>query len=743
VPDGTYLLNKTTINSDARTVNSSQLRPFLRQQPNSSMLLLGRVRLQTYNIPNNDSTWLSRRLINWGEPPVLFSEQLTAISTEQIRLHLINRGYLSAEVDTAVILENRKANVTYNITANEPHRISSIRDSIQYTDTTIFNIIQESRRTVTIREGDIFDRQVLEDGRIRLTNLLRNRGYFNLQRDDFVWYADTTTVDSLQVSLAIGLRPTTENSLTQYTLGNVTVISGVPDAILQDSTQHFLLDTATFRGVQIVSERNQFLRPRAIYYNTFLRPGRLYSDRVLDRTQASLNMLGPVSQAQILPPVSVERNDSNFLDYRIIILQGNPHFTQFSIDGTNSAGDLGISTNAIYAHRNFLKGGETFRVRLNAAYEFISSSDSLAFIDQSYFEYGVETSLAIPQLLLPWLMQRLHDRPSASTEFSIGANFQKRPEYLRQFFSLSTQFRWQSSDWRIQNTIEPVGITYIRMPYTSDTFDSLFVNNPILRYSYSEQSIVRTAYNINYTNISRIPGIAAPAVPIRVRAGAEVAGWIPRIISGMGGSQTNGEGFKTVFGTPYAEYVKSDLEFAIPFINIDDRNSFAARVGLGIAVPYGNSTILPFERRYFSGGASSVRGWNTRTLGPGSYQRPPDIKNDFINQVGDIKFDFGVEYRHRMTSLFELATYIDTGNIWTIRDYDNQPGGLFRWNEFYKEIAASYGVGLRLNFGFLLVRFDTGMKAYNPALPQGERWTISTPSFRRDFAFHFAIGYPF
>jgi hypothetical protein len=305
VPDGAYLLNKTTINSDARTVNSSQLQPFLRQQPNSTWFFFGRVRLQMYNIPNNDSTWLNRQLLRRGEPPVLFSEQLTAISAEQIRLHLINRGYLSAEVDTAVIFRNQKVNVAYNITANEPHRILSIRDSIQYVDTTVFNILQESRRSGIIREGDIFDRQVLEDGRIRLANLLRNRGYFNLHRDDFVWYADTTTVDSLQVSLAIGLRPTTENSLTQYTLGNVTVISGVPDAILQDSTRHFLLDTVTFRDIQIVSERNRFLRPRAIYYNTFLRPGRLYSDRIFERTLSSLNALGPVSQTQILPPVPV------------------------------------------------------------------------------------------------------------------------------------------------------------------------------------------------------------------------------------------------------------------------------------------------------------------------------------------------------------------------------------------------------------------------------------------------------
>ncbi len=144
--------------------------------------------------------------------------------------------------------------------------------------------------------------------------------------------------------------------------------------------------------------------------------------------------MGPVSQTSINMSTA-ERNDSAYIDSRIILFPGNLHFMQFGVDGTNSAGDLGVASNITYEHRNFLKGGETFRVRLNAAYEFIRATDSLNLIDKSYYEYGAEVFLSIPQLLLPpWLMNQLRDRPSASTEFSVGTNFQKRPEYLRQFF---------------------------------------------------------------------------------------------------------------------------------------------------------------------------------------------------------------------------------------------------------------------------------------------------------------------
>ena len=166
----------------------------------------------------------------------------------------------------------------------------------------------------------------------------------------------------------------------------------------------------------------------------------------------------------------------------------------------------------------------------------------------------------------------------------------------------------------------------------------------------------------------------------------------------------------------------------------------AFHAGFGIAVPYGNAKTIPFEKQYFSGGANSVRGWSVRDLGPGSF--PGD--GNFLNQSGDIKLDASIEYRSKLFWKFQGAAFIDAGNIWTIRDYANQPGGVFKFNEFYKQIAVAYGLGLRLDLDFFVLRFDGGMKAINPAYKNGkERWPIIHPKFSRDFAFHFAVGYPF
>lgn len=741
VPEGSYLLNKVKIDTDTKSVKASELEPFLRQEPNASIPLIGKYRLHLYNIAANDSTWLNRQLRKLGERPVLYSERLTSISTEQIKLELNNRGYLNATVDTLLELQKKKVNVTYNVDGKDPYRILNYQDTIQ--DTTILKVLKEENKLYFIDKDDVFDLKVLEEGRVEMARYLRNKGYYDFSKDNFQFLADTT-VGTHQVDLTVNLLNPTDSTLhQQYYIGNSTILNGIDIAKLEDSSRHYELDTIQFRNLTIIQDKKEFLRPRAIYYNTFLRKNRMYADRLVDRTYSSLNGLGAVSQTNINLYPSV-RNDSNFLDTRISIAPGNLHWMQFGVDGTNSAGDLGIAANITYEHRNIFKGAERLRLRLNGAYEFISTgglADSINLIDQNYYEYGAEAFLSIPQLLLPWLLKNLKEQPSASTEFSVGINFQKRPEYLRQFFNLSSKLQWSRMDWQLTNTVEPLDINYVRMPWKSDFFIKQYLgddSNPILRKSYEDQLIARTAYSVLFTN-SGLRKIAKN--PFRIRAGIDLAGLIPRLATSLGGSKRNSEGYEEILGITYAEYVKTDFDFAITY-PFDDKNSLAMHFGLGVAVPYGNSIVLPFEKRYFSGGANSVRGWSTRTLGPGGYQRNDTLRSDFVNQTGDIKLDLSAEFRHKLTDLFEIATFIDAGNIWTIKDYEGQPDGVFKFDDFYKQIAVSYGLGLRVNLSFLLLRLDAGMKAYDPADSE-RKFVLFKPNFTDKFALHFAIGYPF
>lgn len=195
-----------------------------------------------------------------------------------------------------------------------------------------------------------------------------------------------------------------------------------------------------------------------------------------------------------------------------------------------------------------------------------------------------------------------------------------------------------------------------------------------------------------------------------------------------------------IFGIHYSQYFKLEADYTL-LHRFDERNSVAFRVGGGIGIPYGNSEMLPFEKRFYVAGANGVRGWAVRTLGPGAYPGRNSV-SDFINQCSDIRLITSAEYRAKLFWVLELGAFIDIGNIWTIRDYPFQQGGVFRLDEFYKQFVAAYGLGLRMDFNYFLLRFDLGMKAHNSAM--GERtWPLIHPNWHRDSSFHFSIGYPF
>jgi outer membrane protein assembly factor BamA len=286
------------------------------------------------------------------------------------------------------------------------------------------------------------------------------------------------------------------------------------------------------------------------------------------------------------------------------------------------------------------------------------------------------------------------------------------------------------------------------MPWISDTFREIYLDNPesrnaILRYNYENLFIVKWGYSFFYSSQSLNPNSKNYGTNAYIiRASIETAGNFLYGISNMSKASKNEDGQYTLFNNAYAQYVKGDFDFSKSFM-INSANSLAIHFGLGVAYPYGNSTILPYEKRYFSGGANSVRGWSVRELGPGIFLGN-DGKIDFINQTGDLKLDMNIEYRTHLFWKFDGAVFIDAGNIWTLRDYKDQPGGQFKFDTFWKQIAVAYGFGIRLNFNYFILRLDGGMKAIHPAYEDiRHHYPIIHPNFKRDFTFHFAVGLPF
>jgi hypothetical protein len=400
----------------------------------------------------------------------------------------------------------------------------------------------------------------------------------------------------------------------------------------------------------------------------------------------------------------------------------------------------------MYQNRNVFHGSEIFSLKFRTAFEAIRGLKGYA--DQNYFEYSIEGGLQFPDFIFPFVSHDFRRRSRANTEFNLMYASQNRPEFHRRVLTAAWKYRWNSKERNSQHRIDLLDINYVFMPWISDTFYKTYIENPesrnaIIAYNYKNLLIVKMGYQYQYSSA----GLATPMGiygkdAYTYRIAVETAGNALHGICNLAGTKKNSDGQRTLFNIAYAQYAKIDFDIS-KSICFSDRASLAMRFALGVAYPYGNSDVLPYEKRYFGGGANSVRGWSVRSLGPGSFVGN-DGNIDFINQTGDVKLDMSVEMRMRLFWKFDGALFVDAGNIWTLRDYKEQPGGQFRWDTCWEQIAVSYGLGLRLNLNYFLLRLDAGMKAINPAYQDTKRhYPIIYPNFNRDFALHFAVGLPF
>ena len=439
--------------------------------------------------------------------------------------------------------------------------------------------------------------------------------------------------------------------------------------------------------------------------------------------------------------IKENNDDPSLLDCYIMFERRKQRSLSFEIEGTNTAGDLGAAASLTFSNRNLFKGSEVLSLRLFGAYEAISGLSG--YIKDSYFEYGAELGLRIPGGIASRIIPAEKRLLKSATQFSLQFNSQERPEFERQILSASWSYLW-SKKHSTQHKLDILDVSYIYVPWISDTFkkeylDSISNRNSILKYNYENLLITKLGYSFSYNSATGKNGVQP--VVFSIRTNVESSGNALTAVNSLFSTPKNSEGQYTFMDIAYAQYVKGDLDLTT-HVNIDSRNSLVMHLGVGVAYPYGNSTILPFEKRYFSGGANSMRGWTVRGLGPGSFKnKNRDI--DFINQSGDMKLDLTLEYRSHLFWKIHSALFVDAGNIWTIRNYKEQPGGQFNVRTFYQDIAFSYGLGLRFELDFFVFRLDCGMKAVNPAYSGKDKYPLLNPDFGRDFALHFAVGYPF
>ncbi len=747
IPEGEYMLEKTSVHTDDGDVSTSNLSGYIRQRANSKWFSLFKVPMAVYCISGTDSTKrINRFFRRIGEAPVVYDSVQAERGRANMEAAVKNLGFLNGTVSLHEKRSKRRTVVDFRVHAGKRYIVNRIDYAID--DSVVADLVLGDTLQSLMYRGMPFDANVLNEERSRITAMLQNEGFQRFNKS-FVRFEADTTIGRQQVNLTLHIplyRASANDTLSLHQRYYIGTVNYLTDVELQAfKSQRDQLDSMVVRSLHFYQRKDMSLSPLFLVNKTDLRPGRLYEERHVQSTYSNLASLSAVMGTSVVLEPSLTAPDT--LDAYVSIFTSKRHGLSAELEGTNSAGDFGAAVSVGYQNRNLFRRSALFSLKLRGAFEAIKGLEG--YTDQNYLEYSAEANLNFPEFMFPFLSRRFRRSVNAQSIASLMFDSQDRPEFHRRVLTAAWRYRWNRFDLKRQHRVDLIDLNYVFMPWISETFQREYLSNDgsrnaILRYNYENLFIMKAGYSFQYTSVmpnmqNAIYGRNAWSI----RFGVETAGNLLYGLSHLtDGPHSDRLDAYTLFNIAYAQYVKGDFDFAKSF-SFDERNSLAIHAALGIAYPYGNSTVLPYEKRYFSGGANSVRGWSVRGLGPGSFSGN-DGKVDFIRQTGDMKLDLSAEYRTHLFWKIDAAVFVDAGNIWTLRDYEEQPGGQFKWNTFWKQIAVAYGLGIRLNFGYFILRLDGGMKAVNPAYENArDHFPIIHPNFKRDFQLHFAVGLPY
>lgn len=734
VAEGEAVVSRVEIRVDGEPSQDNQLRLAVLQRPYRRTFGFLPFSAWFWH-PDTSTAWhrFRRRL---GTAPDIYDEDKTRRTDRALQRVMEQQGYLDAEATHHTRFRNGKAYVRYDIRSGRPRRLAAI--SYVSADTVLQRLIDQHVSASLLHTGQLLDRARLEGERERITALLRERGYWDFDKEDVSFLADTLA-GSQEVDLTCVLRGGHQpwRIRNVHFVTNYNMLSAGADSAVAGSFTRPL----SVPGYDVTwSGRHCYLRDPVLLRNSHVLPGMLYSERAVRNTYASLSRLHILRYVNVrVEPVP---DAPQQLDCFIYLSPLSNHAVQFEIDGTNTAGDLGFALGATYQHRNIFHGSEAFTTHVKGSYEALSGNVE-KLVNDNYQEYAAEFSIDFPRFLFPFISDATRRRSLATTLVKASISRQRRPEYNRNVAQAVFGYKWSTANASIRHVWDVLNISYVYLPEQSETFKSLVQNlGPIIYSSYTDHFIFGMDYTIHMGNNTLTTGRTQQTTRDLwyLRLNPEISGnLLSGICHGMRAAQTS-EGRYEILGQPFEQYARFDIDWSYSHYKTE-RSRLALHLAGGVAVPYGNSDVMPFEKRYYSGGANSVRGWSVRELGPGRYASRSSAYN-YFNQCGDVRLDASVELRTRLFWKFESAFFLDAGNVWTIKDYENQQGGCFT-SSFYKEIAASWGLGLRVVTDFVILRLDWGFKAFDPSSDADERWALPHPLRSRHNTLHFAVGYPF
>ena len=694
--------NNIQVTNDKK-FNTASLTPYIKQKPNPSVMFGWNPFLSVYNWSNGKGKGWDRFVQRIGQAPVIYDADLVESSIENIENHLEYQGYYGSSVEADIKVKKKKVSVSYDVTLGKRYPISSIEYVLPQRGE-FRNAFLQDTSSLSLRVGDYLSEASLETESELSGSAMRNEGFFDFSKNNFFFEADTLSVPDV-AALKVTINEYTRNENPR-------------DA---SPIRRFYIDK-----VDISYPENLNIREKVLRELTTIYPGQVYSEDVVNNTYSRLSSLKIFSTVNI----GMTPKDTNLVDCSITLSQSKLQGVQVNLEASsNSSGLLGISPQLSYYHNNVFRGGEILNLSFMGNFQF-KFNDSVRSN-----EFGVSGGLSFPKFFpLPY---SLFTGAIPRTDVNLSYNYQDRPEYTRYIISTSYGYSGNVSN-KFFYQAYPLQMNIVRLFNLDPDFYNSLAADPFLKNAYQNHFDLGSGLMLSYTtDASSIPEKSF----FYTRFQFDIAGNLLSCFNNLMKQDINGS--RMIWNTPYSQFVRGEITLGRTWVfGRNSGQSVATRLLAGAGYAYGNSTALPFEKHFYAGGSNSLRGWQARTVGPGLSV----MDDSFVipNQTGDMKLEANIEYRFNMFWKFAGAVFVDAGNIWTLRNKGegNSDQSMFRLDTFGESIAANWGLGLRLNFGFLLLRLDMGMKVHDPARVQ--KWVSPEQWIKRDgYALHFGVGYPF
>lgn len=750
--EGEYLLHKNSIVHTDKSIRSAPLEDYITQQPTPKSLGFFYNNVGIYYALKDKEDWFNRWILRvFGDEPVFLDKYTAEESASRMKSFLHNLSYFNAEIDINYKIKDHKATVEYIVKPHKPYTINHFEWISS--DTSILKKIASISNETFVKEGEVYNSYFLNDERDRITEHLRSNGYYRFNKNYINYSVDSAFNDQslaiigeITIPADIKKDSTKAQEHQRYSVRDIYIYPNYDPLSVFDYAPDTLMlnipsdrEDGSFDKYHFIYYNTLRIRPKVIGQSIFLANNSLFNVGELKKSYQKLNRFPIYKYVNISFAEDSVLTESKTLPLDVSIRLSRTKTQSYTIetDVTNTSGDLGLRGNLVYSNRNIFRGGEMLSLRLSTALESRSYSSYENTSENQLFntmEYGVYLSLRTPSFLAPVKKTRFPKYLAPRSIFQLSYNFQTRPSYKRHLGNTSFGYEWDIG----QNSLHrlfPVDLSMIKI-FPSPEFQANLDTLTNIRYKdqYTDHFIPALKYNMIYNTQKSNKWEDFTYLLFRL----EIAGNLASLVNKMSDAEPSLEGYYTFFGIRYAQYVRGELDFR-HFYALPNKHGFIYRAVVGLGVPYGNSSALPFEKGFYAGGANGMRGWAYRTLGPGSY--PEDNLNEF-DKMGEIKLEASIEYRFPLFWYLNGALFADVGNVWLLEENELFPEGHFLWDKFASQLAVDAGLGFRFDFEFFIVRLDAAIKFRDPAKAAGKRIVINKTQFS-DIFWNFGIGYPF